>query len=168
MKRSVVTMCITIMLVLPLVGCNGGSTTAGVTGVGIGALFQNILTGAKHDLKVQEEALVAAYNAGVEIGMEQSDLDQIAKEIRETQILRAGVETGGQFLGLDWEKPQQTGLAFSSLVELGFLIWGGNKLRKSTKENRGMKAGIAKFSGTHEPAVAGELHNIVKAKVAAA
>jgi len=164
MKRKVVTMFVTIMLVLPLVGCNGGTTTAGATGVGLGALFQNVLTGAKHDLKARGEALVVAYNKGVGIGMEQSDLDQIAKEIEQTRVLRAGAEAGGQFLGLDLSNPKQTGLAMGSLIELGLLIWGGNKLRKTVKELGGTKAAVAKFCGTNEPKVAAELYDIVKEK----
>jgi len=164
MKRQVVTMFITIMLVLTLVGCNGGSTTAGATGVGIGALFQNALTGAKRDLKAREEALVAAYNEGVETGMEKESLDQIAKEIERTHVLQAGVKTGEQFLGLDLNNPKQTGLAMGSLVELGLLIWGGTKLRKTVKELGGTKAAVAKFCGTNEPKVASELYDIVKEK----
>ncbi|KKM96925.1 hypothetical protein LCGC14_1173350, partial [marine sediment metagenome] len=74
-------------------------------------------------------------------------------------------DTGEAFLGVDWSNPKQTGLAFSSLIELGLIIFGGKRLLKVTKENIGLKAGINKFTGTHEPQIASELHDTIKEAV---
>lgn len=162
MKTLVVT-----MMVLFVVGC-GSELGAGAAGVGAGALLQNTIAGAKADLDAREQTLIAAYNEGVAIGMKTEDLESIKKELAIVRQSKMGVEVGEQFLGLDWNDPKQTGMAFSSLMQLGLIIWGGNKLRKTAKELRGTNAGINKFSGLAEPSVASSLHDTVKAKINAA
>ena len=153
-----------VVALLLMTGCSSDLGT-GAAGAGIGALFQNTLTGAKHDLNAREEALIEAYNEGVEMGMKEEDLAGIKKELALVRSGRKGIEVGEQFLGLDWNNPKQTSMAFGSLIELGLLVWGGNKLRKTAKELKGTKAGINKFCGVSDPKIAGELHDTVKAKV---
>jgi len=159
------TLTTTVIVLLLTTGCSSEFATGGAVGTGLGALFQNTIAGAEKDLETRELALVDAYNKGIEMGMEQESLDGIAKEIERTRLMRGGVEVSKKFLGVDWSNPQQTSMAFASLIELGLIVYGGNKLRKTGKELRGTKAGINKFCGVNEAKVAGELHDIVKAKV---
>lgn len=165
--RTLTTITTIVIVLLFTTGC-GSELSTGAAGAGIGAMLQNTILGAEKDLEVRELALVDAYNKGIEMGMEQESLDAIEKEIERTRLMRGGVEVSKKFLGVDWSNPQQTSMAFASLIELGLIVYGGNKLRKTGKRLRGTEAGVNKFCGTHPPEIAGELHDTVKAKVNAA
>lgn len=168
MKKVLLFFIMLATLVLSISGCSS-PVAAGGAGVGIGAALQHTIAGAKADLKQREENLIAAYNQGVEIGMEQEELDVIKQQIRDTQLTGQSVETGEQLLGVDWSDPKETGGAIGILTSLALLWLNRRKLKNTTKELAGTKAGINKFTGTHDPQIAGELHDtvtkeIVKAK----
>lgn len=152
-------------LILFISGCSS-PLAAGGAGVGIGAALQHTISGAKADLKQREENLIAAYNQGVEIGMEQEELDAIKQQIRDTQLTRQTVEGGEQLLGIDWSDPKQTGGAIGLISTLGLLWLNRKKLKSTTKELTGKTEAINKFCGTHEPKVAGELHDVVTKETA--
>lgn len=166
MRKKTFIFLIAVELLL-LSGCSGEMATGTAVGTGVGALLQNTIAGAKADLKVREEALVKAYNEGVTIGMERKDLDAIAKELDWNRKAQQSTEVGEQFLGMNWNDPKQTSMAFGSMIELGLILWGGKKLKQTTAELRGTQAGVNKFCGTHEPIVAAQLHDVVKEKLSA-
>lgn len=153
-----------VVLLLLTAGCGSEFGTGAAAGTGIGAAFMHTLTGAKADLMAREEALIEAYNEGVEMGMAQEDLDGIKREIEWMRRGQEGVEVGEQFLGLDWENPKQTGLAMGSLIELALIIFGSRKLIQVSRDLKGTKAGVAKFCGISEPEVASKLHDTIKEK----
>lgn len=165
--RKMLLWCVLMIVPFLLVGC-GAELAAGGAGVGIGAALQHTIAGAKADLEQREANLVAAYNEGAAIGMEQEELDQIEQAIRDTRLAQQTVETGELFLGVDWTQPEQTGGAIGLATTLLLLWFGRKKLKSTTQELAGTIAGINKFTGTHEPEIAGELHDTVKLSVAKA
>ena len=157
---------LTGLILLLTSGCGSEMATGAAAGVGVGALLQNTIMGAKADLKAQEERLIKTYNEGVTIGAKQEDLDAIAKAIEQNQQMQQGAEAGEQFFSLNWNDPKQTGMAFGNLIELGLIFWGGRKLKRTVAELKGTQAGINKFNGTHDRDVAGQLYDVVKEKLA--
>jgi len=155
------------ILTMILLGLAAGCTSPAVTatgGVAAGFAASETVKGAKADLARREAELIDFYNEGVEHGAEQEALDEIERQIRFVQYTRSGIETGEQFLGVDWTDPKQTGGAIGLAITTLLTILAGRKLNQTRKVLAGKDEGIDKFCGTHSPEVAGELHDIVKEK----
>jgi len=163
--RRLILILIVIVSTVGITGCGSEATTAGAAGIGLGALFQNTLTGAKADLAAREQALIAAYNEGVTLGMRTEDLAKIEKELEWVRKGQAGAATGESLLGVDWNDPSQTGSAIANVIGLGLLVFGGKKYMQTTTKLQKTEAGINKFCGVSEPVTASQLHDIVKDKL---
>lgn len=158
MKNWILTIC------LPLALLVGGCTEALLLGGGAaaGAAWQNTAAGIDKDLEVKEQALVVAYNTGVEQGAEQETLDQIEQDIKDTRLTHQTLDTGKGLLDVDWSDSKDVGGAVGGLAALA-MLW---MRRKDKRKTVALEAGISKFEGTSDPATAAKLHDIVKAKTA--
>lgn len=161
MKKCILTMC----LVVVLAGCGSPAADVGI-GTGIGAALSGTIAGAKADLERKEQELVALYNEGVAIGMEQEKLDQIEQQIRDIQLGKQSIEAGEQLLDVDWNDPKQTGGAIGLISSLALLWFKRKELSKTKKVLAGTEEAINKFNGTHDTRIAAELYDTVKEKTA--
>ena len=144
-------------------GCAEPIANIGI-GAGVGAALSNTFAGAKADLARREQELIARYNQGVDIGMEQRHLDEIEIAINDVRATKQTVETGESLLSVDWQDPK----AVSSVIGLATLTVMGwfnrKKLKAATTDLAGKNAAISKFQGVSSPEVAGQLHEIIKEK----
>jgi len=156
-------LCLVLLPAMWLGGCAEPIANIGI-GAGVGAALSNTFAGAKADLVRREQELIARYNQGVEIGMEQRHLDEIEIAINDVRATKQTVETGESLLSVNWQDPK----AVSSVIGLATLTVMGwfnrKKLKATTLELSGKNAAISKFQGVSSPEVAGQLHEIIKEK----
>ena len=157
-------LCLVLLPAMWLGGCAEPIANIGI-GAGVGAALSNTFAGAKADLVRREQELIARYNQGVEIGMEQRHLDEIEIAINDVRATKQTVETGESLLSVDWQDPK----AISSVIGLATLAVMGwfnrKKLKSTTAELKGKTAAINKFTGVSTPETACLLHDIVKDKL---
>lgn len=141
-------------------GC--GSTAANVgAGAGLGAAISQTLQGADADLARREEKLIALYNAGVEDGMQQENLDEIEKSIYDTRLARQGLDTGKKLFGVDWSDPAQTGGAIGLVSTLAYAFLKRKELVTVSKKYKAAKRGEAAYMRTVRPEEAAKLYHEV-------
>jgi hypothetical protein len=150
---------IAVVLVLFIAGCGSESLLIG-GGMAAGGALSNTLAGAEKDLEAREIALIELYNQGVADGAAVETLEGLKQQIRDTQLTRESVETGKGLLDVDWTDSKDVGGAVGGLAALA-LLWYN---RKQKAQIAGRDEAISKFEGISEPAVASQLHEIVKAK----
>ena len=168
MKKQFVTIC---MLAVLAGGCSEGLLVGG--GVAAGSALSNTLAGAEKDLEVREQQLIELYNQGVEQGMEVEKLEQLKQQIYDIRLAKQTIKEGKGFLDVDFSDPKQTGGAISLAIMLGY-SWLKRKelsktmgeLHRTQKKSTATDEAINKFTGTHDPQIAGELHDIIKTKTA--
>lgn len=139
-------------------GCQSPALTA-TGGAVAGFAASETFKGAKADLQKREDALVQAWNLGIEQGVDIETLDQLQKEIEQTRIIRESVETGETLLSVDWSNPKEAGASIG-LVAATILAYLNRRKLKN------VMAGVHKFEGSHDSKLAEELHNDIKGKCA--
>ena len=143
MKTSIVTILVLIMLVF-VGGC--GSSLANIGGgIAAGGALSHTMTGMEKDLEVREAKLIELYNKGIEDGAQKEYLDQIEKDIYDTQLSRQTLKTGKQLFSVNWQDPKQTGGAIGSIAMLAYGYIKRKQLLDMTKRYKSHKQGAEKF-----------------------
>jgi len=166
MKLKLITSIAVLLLWIP--GCQSDFGTGAAVGTGAGSLLTHTIAGAKKDLEAREQALIQAYNEGVETGAKEEDLANVEKELEWARRTKEGVEAGEKLLSIDWNNPQEVGLGLGGVIGWALLLLKRRASNVTVKELKGTQAGINKFCGLHDPKVASELYDTVKEKVNAA
>jgi hypothetical protein len=143
MRKYVVTILVLGLLVF-VGGC--GSSLANIGGgLATGGALSHTMTGMEKDLEIQEAKLIELYNKGIEDGAQKEYLDQIEKDIYDTQLSRQALKTGKQLFSVNWQDPKQTGGAIGSIAMLAYGYIKRKQLLDMTKRYKSHKQGAEKF-----------------------
>ncbi len=129
MKRFLISIVLSAVLILSCVGCGSAMTATGGGAVGGFALSETI-RGIDADLERRETELVAKYQRAVELGIEQEALDKIERDLRYTGYARQGVESGKELFGIDFDDPQEAGGIFGGIAALIYAIVTKRRLNR--------------------------------------
>ena len=143
MKKHIVT--ILVLGILVFVGGCGSSLANIGGGIAAGGALSHTMTGMEKDLEVREAKLIELYNKGIEDGAQKEYLDQIEKDIYDTQLSRQTLKTGKQLFSVNWQDPKQTGGAIGSIAMLAYGYIKRKQLLDMTKRYKSHKQGAEKF-----------------------
>lgn len=156
--KNIMLIFVTIVAITLFAGCSN-PYTAGAAGAGGSFALSETFKGAKADLQKREDILIESWNLGIEQGADIETLDQLQREIEQVRSAREGVEAGETLLSIDWNDPKEVGGGVGLVVATILAYINRRKLKT-------VLMGVQKFQGTHDPQIAGELHNAIKAKSA--
>jgi len=137
-------------------GC-GSELATGAAGAAGGFAASETMKGIELDLANREQALIADYTAAVEAGAKQETLEGIESKIENTRIIKQGVETGKEILGVDWNDPTEAGGAIGLISTLAYAIFTGRKLKRT-------QDGVTSFMKSETPGTANKLDNAIRRK----
>jgi len=117
-------------------GC--GSELADIAGGAAGGIgIKNTLEGMQADLKIREQALVARYNELVEAGAKAETLEQVKRQIAETQLARQGTQTVKE---TDWADPVAAGGGIGTIAALAYAWYKRKELNSTSAAVRAIRA----------------------------